>query len=305
MTKTRCMHEHFRKIVQRVKKTLRLSASDKSHGVAELDDLPEECVSIIVSFTSPQDACVLASVSKTFASAVKSDIVWEKFIPPEYESLISQSRAFKFLSKKELYFALCDKSVLIDDGKKSLWIEKANAKRCIMISAMNLAIAWGNSPQSWRWIPDPQARFETVAELLEVCLFEIRGRINSCVLSPRTRYSAYIVYKKLNICYGFENVAVEVVVGVVGQDLEESCRRYICFDETMDEQFRRRDRGKNLVKPERRKDGWMEIKIGEFFNVGGLMNYDEIEMVALEAKQRHWKRGLIIQGIEIRPANIR
>jgi len=112
------MHEHFRKIVQRVKKTLRLSASDKSHGVAELDDLPEECVSIIVSFTSPQDACVLASVSKTFASAVKSDIVWEKFIPPEYESLISQSRAFKFLSKKELYFALCDKSVLIDDGKK-------------------------------------------------------------------------------------------------------------------------------------------------------------------------------------------
>jgi len=148
-------------------------------------------------------------------------------------------------------------------------------------------------------------RFETVAELLEVCLFEIRGRINSRVISPKTRYSAYIVYKKLNICYGFENVAVEVVVGVVGQDLEESCRRYICFDETMDEQFRRRDRGKNLVKPERRKDGWMEIKIGEFFNEGGLLNDDEIEMVALEAKQRHWKRGLIIQGIEIRPTNIR
>ena len=87
-------------------------------GPSLFDNLPEDCISNIISFTSPRDACVAASVSKTFASAVKSDIVWEKFIPPEYESLISQSRAFKFLSKKELYFALCDKSVLIDDGKK-------------------------------------------------------------------------------------------------------------------------------------------------------------------------------------------
>lgn len=133
-------------------------------------------------------------------------------------------------------------------------------------------------------------------------MFEIRGRINSCVLSPRTRYSAYIVFMKANICYGFENVAVEVVVGVVGQNLEEPCRRYVCFDEDMDKQFRSRDRGKNLVKPERRKDGWMEIKLGEFFNEGGLLNNDEIEMVALESKQRHWKRGLIIRGIEIRPS---
>ncbi|CAH8266511.1 unnamed protein product [Arabidopsis lyrata] len=305
MTKTKFMHEHFRKLVQRLKKTLTLSASDKSHGVAatlSLDDLPEECISIIISFTSPLDACVLASVSKTFESAVKSDIVWEKFIPPEYESLISQSRDFS--SKKELYFALCDESVLIDDGKKFLWIEKANAKRCIMLSEMYLSITWGNYPQSWQWIPDPQARFETVAELLGVCLFEIRGRINSCNLSPRTRYSAYIVFRKKDICYGFENVAVEVVVGLVGQDLEESCPRYVCFDEATDEQFRWRDRGKNLVKPERRKDGWMEIKLGEFFNEGGLLNYDEIEMVALENKQRHWKRGLIIGGIEIRLANI-
>ncbi|EFH53071.1 hypothetical protein ARALYDRAFT_904461 [Arabidopsis lyrata subsp. lyrata] len=45
------MHEHFRKLVQRLKKTLRLSASDKSHGVTEplsLDDLPEECISLII-----------------------------------------------------------------------------------------------------------------------------------------------------------------------------------------------------------------------------------------------------------------
>lgn len=144
-------------------------------------------------------------------------------------------------------------------------------------------------------------RFETVAELLQVCLFEIRGRIKSRVLSSRTHYAAYIVFQKADLCYGFKEVAIEVVVGVVGQNLEESCRRYVCFDEATDEQFLRR---KNLVKPVWRKDGWMEIKLGEFFNEGGLTNDDEIEMVALETKQRNWKRGLIIQGIEIRPARL-
>lgn len=79
------------------------------------NSLPEECISNIISFTSPQDACVLASVSEIFESAAKSDIVWEKFLPPDYESLVSSSRDFS--SKKELYFALCDNPVLIDDGK--------------------------------------------------------------------------------------------------------------------------------------------------------------------------------------------
>ncbi|KAL1221110.1 putative F-box protein PP2-B8 [Cardamine amara subsp. amara] len=315
MTKTKGVNEtralfaikdYFRKCIQRLKKTLKvkLLASDQSHGVdaepVSLDDLPEECISIIISFTSPRDAFALASVSKTFESAVQSDTVWDKFIPPEYESLVI-SRSQDFSSKKDLYFALCHKSVLIDDGKKSLWVEKANGKRCIMLSAMHLSITWGDCPQSWEWISIPESRFETVAELVEVRLFEIRGRIKSCILSSRTRYAAYIVFKKGDMCYGLKEVAIEVVVGVVGKNLEESCRRYVCFDEAMDEPFLRR---KNLVKPVWREDGWMEIKIGELFNEGGLMNNDEIEMVALENKQRNWKRGLIIQGIEIRPARL-
>lgn len=85
-------------------------------GPSPFDNLPEDCISKIISFTSPRDACVAASVSKTFESAVRSDIVWKKFLPSEYESVIPQSRVF--LSKKELYFALCNDPLLIDDGKK-------------------------------------------------------------------------------------------------------------------------------------------------------------------------------------------
>lgn len=85
-------------------------------GPSPFDILPEDCISNIISFTSPRDACVAALVSKTFESAVKSDSVWEKFLPLEYASLIPRSRVF--LSKKELYFAMCDDPVLIEEGKK-------------------------------------------------------------------------------------------------------------------------------------------------------------------------------------------
>ncbi|CAA7043795.1 unnamed protein product [Microthlaspi erraticum] len=88
---------------------------DTVSGPSPFDDLPEECISNIISLTSPRDACVVASVSKTFRSAVDSDFIWEKFLPPDYASLILGSRVFS--SKKELYFALCD-HFLIEDGKK-------------------------------------------------------------------------------------------------------------------------------------------------------------------------------------------
>ncbi|CAL9241819.1 unnamed protein product [Arabidopsis halleri] len=267
--------------------------------------LPEHCISDIISFTSPLEACVVASVSRTFESAAKSDTVWDKFLPPDYESLVPRSRDFS--SKKEFYFALCENPILIDDpvlidnGKMSLWLERASGKRCIMLLAMNLSVTWGNSPEHWQWISVPEARFGIVPELIKVCWFHIDGKMNTRVLSPGTRYSAYIVFKKEDDCYGFEDVAIEAAVGVVGQ---EPTRRSICFDEALDGKSFRRERGRsNLVKPEERKDGWMEIELGEFFNEGDMFT-DEIEIKVSEIKELNWKRGLIILGIEIRPTKI-
>ncbi|CAH8266510.1 unnamed protein product [Arabidopsis lyrata] len=172
-----------------------------------------------------------------------------------------------------------------------------------MLSAMNFSIAWGDDPRYWQWISIPESRFEKVAELLQVCWFDVRGKTNTRVLSPKTHYSAYMVFKKADQCYGFKDEAIEAVVGMVGQ---EASRRYICFDEAIDGEFQRGERGmRPLVKPEEREDGWMEIELGEFFNEGGLMNSEEIEMGALETKRLNGKYGLIIQGIEIRPAKIR
>ncbi|XP_010514002.1 PREDICTED: F-box protein PP2-B10-like [Camelina sativa] len=274
-----------------------------SKSSSPFDYFPEDCISNIISFTNPRDACVAATVSKTFESAAKSDIIWEKFIPAEYESLIPPSRVFS--SKKKFYFSLCNDPLLIDDGKKSIWLEKSSGKRCIMLSPLNdFSIAWGDDPRYWQWIPFPESRFEKVAELVFVCWFDFRGRANSGVLSPRTRYSAYIVFKKGDEFYGFTNKAIKAVVGIVGQ---EPSRRDICFDydDDVDARFPRGERGmRHLVKPEERNDGWMEIELGEFFNEGGLVNSDDIEMGVLETSRLDGKYGLIIQGIEIRPANI-
>ncbi|KAJ0240453.1 putative F-box protein PP2-B6 [Hirschfeldia incana] len=258
------------------------------------DSFPEDCISKIVSFTSPRDACVAATVSKAFEYAAKSDVVWEKFLPLEYASLVPSSRHFS--SKKELYFALCDEPVLIDDGTKSFWLEKASGKRCIMLSAMNISIIWGDTPQYWQWITIPEARFKSVAKLRHVCWFEIRGRVKTRVLSPITRYSAYLVFKKTDSCYGFDDVAVEAGVGVVGH---EASTRTICFEMDVDN-----ERDMSWIYPEEREDGWMEVGLGEFFNGEELMNGEEIEMSVLETRDLGWKRGLIIQGIEIRPAKI-
>ncbi|KAL1192068.1 F-box protein PP2-B10 [Cardamine amara subsp. amara] len=259
---------------------------DKVSDTSPLNSLPEGCISNIISFTSPQDACVLATVSKTFERGVNSDIVWDKFLPPNYEYVVPRSGDSS--SKKEHYFALCDNPVLIDDGKKSLWLEKASGKRCIMIPAMDLNIAWADDLRYWHWILIPEARFGIVAELLEVWWFDIRGKTNTRFLSPGTHYSAYIVFKKLDNFTGFKNVAMEAEIELLG---EEPSRRSIYFDETVNG---------NLVKPEERQDGWMEAELGKFFNEG--LHSDEINMRVFESSSH--KHGLIILGIEIRPAKL-
>ncbi|EOA26085.1 hypothetical protein CARUB_v10019504mg [Capsella rubella] len=266
-------------------------------GPSPFDDLPVDCISNIISFTSPRDACVAASVSKTFESAVQSDTVWDKFLPSDYSSLIPPSRVFA--SKKELYFALCENHVLIDDGKKSFWLEKGNGKKCIMLSPKkDMWITWVSTPQYWRWISVPEARFEEVAELLNVCWFEVRGGMSTKYLSPGTRYSAYIVFKTKDRCPNLGDVPAEATVGLVGQ---ESSQRFIYFVGPSDRRRRDRER-RDVTKPNMRKDGWMEAELGEFFNESSC---DEIATSVLETKSPYWKRGLIIQGIEFRPTKIR
>ncbi|CAF2247693.1 unnamed protein product [Brassica napus] len=260
-------------------------------GTSPFHELLGDCFFKIITITSPRDALNAASVSKSFESAVKNDRAWKEFIPPDYSSLIP--KPLNFSSKQKVYSYLCD-HFLIEDGKKSFWLEKASGKRCFMLSARELDITWGNNRNYWRWISIPEARFKEVPVLISVCWFNICAFTNSRLLSPGTRYSAYIVFQTNDGFYGFQNMPVKAKLILVGK---ESTKRFIYFDGGPSD-GRREGEIRDVKKPEWREDGWMEVELGEFFNEDSC---DEIKLRLKEIEYLNWKSGLIIQGVEFRP----
>ncbi|KAG2264455.1 hypothetical protein Bca52824_071534 [Brassica carinata] len=273
---------------------------------ARFDTLPEDCISMVIYRTSPRDACVVASVSKTVKSAAESDLVWEKFLPQDYSSLVPP-RSVDFSSKKEIYMSLADDSVLIDDGKKSIWLEKGSGKKCYMLSAMDLKIAWIDTPEYWKWKKDPESKFEKVAKLRHVCWFEIRGKISCGMLSKGTHYFVYAVLKIGGSgSRGLDDTPMEAQVGFVGEEaasktfvLLEPKGTYLrggygcCYSRKL----------MGVWRSQRRGDGWSEVKLGNFYNGDGGCDDDgdEIEFSIMEIQKGNLKSGLILQGIEIRP----
>ncbi|KAF3457653.1 hypothetical protein FNV43_RR02311 [Rhamnella rubrinervis] len=209
------------------------------------------------------DACRLSLVCRLFRSAADSDAVWGRFFPHDLLQILSGTdfaSSMDSLSKKELFFRLSHRPVLVgDDRNRSFAIDKRNGKKCYMLGARRLSISWGDTPAYWRWIPDwQQSRFLEVAELRIVWWLDIKGWIETNMLSPKTRYAAYFVYN-LNVEYkGFEERPVKLRVYLEGQDGNgDETSVFLKPPPNMQQQFRERG------------DGWMEVEMGEFFNDGG------------------------------------
>lgn len=194
-----------------------------------------------------------------------------------------------------------------------------------MLSARSMFIVWGDTPRYWRWSSEAEARFEEVAELVGVCWLEIRGWINTCMLSPSTMYGAYLVYKSTPAAFGFEYQPVEVSFGVAGTE-SDAPKRTVYLDPERGRRLqyqivprrvgifsRTRILGfeaprppiptenHDVQYPKQRSDGWLEIELGDFFNPAESADDKELELSVCEVKGGDWKGGLIIQGFEIRP----
>lgn len=89
-------------------------------STACLSMLPADCTEKILALTSPLDVCRISLLSKSLQSAAESDSVWEKFLPSDYQSIISASLTPvpDFPSKKDLYLYLCHHPLSIDAGRK-------------------------------------------------------------------------------------------------------------------------------------------------------------------------------------------
>eukprot|EP00258_Populus_trichocarpa_P010858 XP_002318973.3 F-box protein PP2-B15 [Populus trichocarpa] len=277
----------------------------------EFNILPEGCVSTILSFTSPQDACKSSLVSTIFQAAADSDVVWERFLPTDYQDIVSRSMVpFKFSSKKELFLLLCN-SLLIDGGKKSFKLERSSGKKSFMLSARDLHITWSDESPYWHWASLPESRFSEVAVLRTMCWLEIVGMIKTQMLTPNTKYGAYLVLKITDRSYGLDLMPSEISVEVGNNQVsrntaylrlaKEHARKKqmesLFYGNRMQVLKSRVAEGEGRV-PSERDDGWLEIELGEFFSGE---NDEEVKMSLMEVKGHHLKGGLIIEGIEIRP----
>lgn len=130
-------------------------------------------------------------------------------------------------------------------------------------------------------------RFPEVAELKYVWWFDVKARIETKILSLRTKYEAYLIFKFVESKYGFEGRPVESGVYIEGSD--NGVRRRLLLDPS-----------RNMAQlSQDRRDGWMEIKMGELFNENG--DDGRLMCSLFEFDGLITKHGLIIQGIELRP----
>ena len=70
-------------------------------------------------------------------------------------------------------------------------------------------------------------RFSEVANLKLVWWLEINGKMNTCILSPRTNYVVYLVFQRNDRFHGFEGNPIEASVGIVGGETTTWIRNMI------------------------------------------------------------------------------
>lgn len=94
---------------------------EESTGKSRFTSLPLECVTEIISRTSPPDASRMSVVSTDLRFAADSDAVWERFLPKDFQSIIAGAAGSsrpEVQSKKEVYLRLSDEPILIEGGLK-------------------------------------------------------------------------------------------------------------------------------------------------------------------------------------------
>nr|CAB3448296.1 unnamed protein product [Digitaria exilis] len=242
---------------------------DATAAGAEIYRLPEECVAYAISLTTPGDACHSSAVSPAFRAAADSDAVWARFLPPDHAAVLARADepAALGMSKKELFSRLCDNPVLLDDATMSFGLERRSGAKCFMLSARALSIAWGDDPTCWTWTTGlPGSSTTSTTTEHAICLQHMQGEEEVAMHRRKQQYM------RLRKGYGGRKMVVT------------------------------READPDIRCPRRRGDGWAEVELGEFVVAGdGEDDGGVVEVRLAEVDSRRWKRGLIVQGIEIKP----
>ncbi|XP_060171431.1 F-box protein PP2-B10-like [Lycium barbarum] len=274
------------------------------------EKLPEGCIFEIISRTTPADAVRSTILSKGFKAAIQSDEIWGKFLPSDYQEIIGRSEFPPVCNtKKELYFSMCESPILLDGGKLSFSLDKHSGKKCFMIAPRELIISWGDRSSIWKWRKYCNSRFSEVARLVSVRWLDIRGRIGTEMLSPKTNYAAYLVFKLVDQkSYGLEsaNAIIRFVNYETDSETEKQANTVQLETLPQDRRIFGGNHNQQIIasgkNPKMRGDGWMEVELGDFNSKEGIDG--PVEARLIEIKRLHPKGGLIVEGIEFRPKKI-
>ncbi|KAJ3691417.1 hypothetical protein LUZ61_020581 [Rhynchospora tenuis] len=264
-----------------------------ANNSCEISRLPVDCLSHVISLTSPRDACRCSAVSTFFQSAAAANVVWEHFLPADLDNILSGTLDKPvFLSKKDLYFHLSNQGILVDDGKMILSLDRSTGAKICMLSTKAAYIVWGEDIRYWQHVPNHDSRFPEVAQLIIVWWLELFIELSSKNLTPKTRYAAYFIFKLEDDSNGFD-LPIEMSIAFGEQETQHK----VCLQPRND--TARHSANNPIRYPQVRADQWSEVEIGVFFNDG---EEDDQVVARVEEKKGPWaKRGLIFYGIEFRP----
>ncbi|KAK3430346.1 hypothetical protein EUGRSUZ_E01887 [Eucalyptus grandis] len=151
------------------------------------------------------------------------------------------------------------------------WVEKESMKNCFMIYARGVSITWAEKNSYWQC---DDASVE-MAELLKVCWLDVHGRFDLSKMSLGTTYEVAFVILMRSSGDGWQipvNIQLTLPDGTKQEHKE------------------------NLME----KPRGIEIKAGEL----STSKHKEGEMkVSMFEHGGHWKRGLVVKGVLIRPKN--
>ncbi|XP_047257239.1 F-box protein PP2-B11 isoform X2 [Capsicum annuum] len=179
--------------------------------------------------------------------------------------------------------------VFISDGVVYLWFDMLN-RAFHWTRRLGRNVIWYQQGNSlFHGVIHHIIGFSEVADLRFVYWHDMRGRIDTRLLSKRTKYVVYLVFKVAGGSYGLENANAFVrFIDCESNDEAEERASVVSISVQP---------GENRHK--RRVDGWLEIEMGNFFNDAG--EDGDVEARLMETRRIFTKGGLIVQGMEFRP----
>ncbi|KAK9077683.1 hypothetical protein SSX86_006020 [Deinandra increscens subsp. villosa] len=210
------------------------------------------------------------------------------------------------LTRKEVYFLL-RKGLYINNSQQWFSISKKSKTR-VMLPARAILPA---EKSVWNFLSLPGSRFEEVAESCDNNYLSISFHIKTTIPLSITRYACYLVFKlPENNASVFEGLVIaNVYINNPGRYVKKEEHHYIYLvtpphTPIIGESHGERPSRTRKIKghPKLRKDGWMEIQLGELFDVCW---YSNNTVDGYLKSLNGWNfTGLLVQGIELRPAKV-